>query len=38
MPPLLADFIHSRICKPKCEKFLTVPKQMTVVDNSYENI
>ena len=25
MPPLLADFIHARVCKSKCEKFLTVP-------------
>ena len=23
MLPLLADFIQSRICKPRCEKFLT---------------
>ena len=23
-PPLLADFIHSRACKPKCEKLLTL--------------
>lgn len=25
MPPLPADFIHVRVCKPKCEKFLTQP-------------
>ena len=25
MPPLLADFIHHRVCKPICEKFLTLP-------------
>ena len=25
MPPLLADFIHARVCKPKCEKMLTLP-------------
>ena len=25
IPPLLADFIHARACKPKCEKFLTRP-------------
>ena len=25
-PPLLADFIHARGCKPKCEKLLTLPK------------
>ena len=24
-PPLLADFIHPRGCKLKCEKFLTRP-------------
>ena len=27
MPPLLADFIHLRVCKPICEKFLTRPAQ-----------
>ena len=26
MPPLLADFIYNRVCKLKCEKFLTRPK------------
>ena len=25
MPPLLADFIHARGCKPICEKSLTLP-------------
>lgn len=24
-PPLLADFIHHRVCKPICEKLLTLP-------------
>lgn len=24
-PPLLADFIHHRVCKPICEKYLTLP-------------
>lgn len=24
-PPLPADFIHARICKPKCAKLLTLP-------------
>ena len=24
-PPLLADFIHARDCKPFCEKLLTLP-------------
>ena len=23
--PLLADFTHTRTCKPFCEKFLTLP-------------
>lgn len=26
-PPLLADFIHHRVCKPICEKLLTLPEQ-----------
>ena len=25
MPPLLSDFIHNRVCKPKYEKLLTRP-------------
>ena len=25
MPPLPADFIHARACKPICEKYLTLP-------------
>ncbi|MDY4708798.1 MAG: transposase, partial [Candidatus Treponema excrementipullorum] len=25
-PPLPADFIYTRICKPICAKFLTLPK------------
>ena len=25
-PPLLADFIHHRVCKPICEKLLTLPR------------
>ena len=24
-PPLLADFTHTRVCKPFCEKHLTLP-------------
>ena len=28
-PPLSADFIHIRACKPKCEKLLTLPAIMT---------
>ena len=31
MPPLLADFTHARVCKPFCEKFLTLPIWMTSV-------
>ena len=27
MPPLLADFIHARACKPICEKSLTLPSR-----------
>ena len=26
-PPLLADFIHHRVCKPICEKLLTLPER-----------
>ena len=28
-PPLLADFIHPRNCKPICEKLLTLPLPMS---------
>lgn len=28
MPPLLADFIHARAYKPKCENFLARPRSM----------
>lgn len=28
MPLLLADFIHARGCKPKCEKLLTLPRRV----------
>ena len=27
-PPLPADFIHIRVCKPKCEKLLTLPQNL----------
>ena len=27
-PPLLADFIHHRVCKPICEKLLTLPTRI----------
>ena len=30
MPPLLADFTHARVCKPFCEKFLTLPRSLIV--------
>ena len=26
IPPLPADFTHARVCKPFCEKYLTLPK------------
>ena len=29
-PPLLADFIHHRVCKPICEKLLTLPSTLMV--------
>ena len=29
MPPLLADFIHARGCKPICAKLLTLPEAKT---------
>ena len=29
MSPLLADFIQNRVCKPICEKFLTLPSLQT---------
>ena len=28
MPLLLADFIYTRVCKLKCEKFLTQPSSL----------
>ena len=31
MPPLLADFIYNRVCKLKCEKFLTRPRLQTIL-------
>ena len=33
MPPLLADFIRAKVCKPICEKFLTLPKIMAMNNN-----
>ena len=43
MPPLLADFTHARPCKPKCEKYLTLPHHTFVSEinkskNSYLRI
>ena len=35
MPPLLANFIHARGCKPKCEKSLTLPVLFMVHGWSY---
>ena len=28
MPPLPADFSHTRVCKPFCEKSLTLPAEV----------
>ena len=33
-PPLLADFTHTRVCKPFCEKYLTLPRD----ERHYENM
>ena len=33
MPPLLANFIHARGCKPICAKLLTLPDIETVKDD-----
>ena len=30
-PPLLADFTHTRVCKPICAKLLTLPDAETLV-------
>ena len=30
MPPLLADFMYTRICKLICAKFLTLPRGTSV--------
>ena len=27
IPPLPADFTHARVCKPFCEKYLTLPRE-----------
>ena len=32
MPPLLADFIHARGCKPICEKSLTLPSELATFE------
>ena len=31
-PPLLADFTHTRVCKPFCEKSLTLPEANEMID------
>ena len=31
MPPLPADFTHTRVCKPFCEKSLTLPQMANIV-------
>ena len=36
MPPLLADLIHARGCKLKCEKFLTLPRSPPVIAETIE--
>ena len=33
MPPSPADFIHARACKLKCEKILTRPDAIMVLDH-----
>ena len=33
MPPLLADFIHNRVCKPICEKLLTLPNYGLILND-----
>ena len=32
-PPLRANFIHARGCKPFCEKLLTLPNDLTISAN-----
>ena len=36
--PLLADFIHSRACKPICAKLLTLPDQALEIQKYEEKI
>ena len=38
MPPLLANFIHARGCKPKCEKSLTLPLYCRGAENGIKCI
>ena len=35
MPPLLANFIYDRVCKLKCEKFLTRPNASAAITNKF---
>ena len=37
-PPLLADFIHHRVCKPICEKLLTLPPIFYPIESLPEKI
>ena len=37
IPLLLADFIHARACRPKCEKFLTRPTLIIENDKRYSD-
>ena len=33
MPPSLADFTHARVCKPICEKLLTLPPKRNSIEH-----
>ena len=37
MPPLPADFIHPRVCKPICAKSLTLPQELLDYLEYYNN-
>src|SRR5699024_9270121 len=34
-PPLLADFTHTRVCKPFCEKYLTLPQSLMLLSGLF---
>ncbi|SHK29421.1 Transposase [[Clostridium] lactatifermentans DSM 14214] len=38
MPPLLADCIHARDCKPICAKLLTLPAYIEQLENTIKNL